>query len=320
MKKSIAILLALVLMMTVVFFGCGKKEEAEEANGDTTSQQLPAEGSSDANAPLENGDTSADTTDTSASTDVTNATGTSDATGTTDANGTTDVTGTTDANNTTDVTGATDTTEATTPSKPDFSTSEPDNSQQTVVPQNNTKLEKYRQMFASGCYSMTIVTIENGVEDIPIEFACKNGNVRMSMEMDEFPAIMLYKADNDTAYLLIEFIGKFYTELTEEIMGEEVDFTELTEGFDIPADAVITEGTGTFEGKTFATETIKTENKTSVFYFDNSGTLIATEITDKDGDVSITKLNNISTSIDDSLFEIPKEYTYMDLSWLMSMA
>lgn len=298
MKKSIAILLALILMMTVVLFGCGKKEE-EEVNGDSTSQQAPAEGSSDNSTTSEGGDTSADITDTTASTD---------ANGTTDAAGTTDVTGTTDE---------TDTTNATTPSKPDFTPSQPDNSQQTVVPQSSAKIEKYRQIFASGNYSMTITSADEGSADIPIEFACKNGNLRMSLEMEGLPAIMIYSAENNTTYILVEFMGKFYTELTEEFMGEELDLSEATKNFEIPADAVITEGTGTLDGKTYATETVTTGEKSTVFYFDNYGTLLATESL---SDHSVTRLSNISTDVDDSLFEIPEEYTYMDFSWLMNMA
>lgn len=301
MKKSIAILLALVLMMTVVLFGCGKKED-EEANGDATSQQAPAEGSSDNSTTSEGGDTSADITDATASTD---------ANGTTDAAGTTDVTGTTDE---------TDTTNATTPSKPDFTPSQPDNSQQTVVPQSSAKIEKYRQIFASGNYSMTITSADEGSADIPVEFACKNGNLRMSMEMEGFPAIMIHSAENNTTYILIEFMGKFYTELTEELMGEELDLSDAAKNFEIPANAVITEGTGTLDGKTYATETVTTSTKSTVFYFDNYGTLIATESEEDNGSKSVTKLSNISTDVDDSLFEIPEEYTYMDFSWLMNMA
>ena len=301
MKKSIAVLLALVLMMTVFFFGCGKKEEAEEVNGDATSQQAPAEGSSENSGTADNGGASTDTTD------VTNATGTTEATGNTEE-GTTDVTGTTDA---------------TKPSKPDFSTSEPNsnnNTQQNVVPQSTSKIEKYRQIFSSGCYSMTVTTVKEGAEDMAVEFACKNGNLRMGMDMEGSPATMIYTAANDTSYILIDFMGKFYTELTEELMGEEIDLSEATKNFEIAADAVITEGTDTLDGKTYATETITSGSKTTVFFFENDGTLIATKATNEKGEVSVTKLSNISTNVDDSLFEIPKGYVYMDFSWLMNMA
>ena len=300
MKKSIAIILSLVLMMTVVFFGCGKKEESAEANEEETTQQTGGEGLTQSNAPIDGSSDAAD---------VTNAT---DATDASDPAGTTDPTAATD--NVNDVTAATDVTDATKPSEPD------NNNQQTVAPQSNTKTEKYRSMFSSGTYSMTITTVNDGVEDTPVDFACKNGNLYMSMTMEGFPATVIYMADNDTVYMLFEMMGKFYTELTEELMGEEIDFSEATEGFNIPADAVITPGTGTFDGKTVYAETVTSGEKSSVFYFDDNGTLIGIETTDDNGTSSVSKLSNISSTVDDSVFEIPSEYKYMDLSWLMSMA
>lgn len=300
MKKSIAVLLALILMMTAVFFGCGKKEDSEEVNKDETSQQAPSgEGSTQSNASAEGNSDVADTTEateTTASADVT------------------------DVSDTTGATEPTDITNATPPSTSDPAPSKPDNnSQQTVAPQGSFKLDKYKQLFASGTYSMTITTVTDGVDDVPVDFACKNGNIRMSMEMEGFPAIMIYRADNDTAYVLLEILGKFYTELTEELMGEEIDFSQATKGFTVADDAVITSGTGTFGGKTVTAETVVGDGKTSVFYFDANGTLLGTEVTEG-GKVSVTKISNISTNVDDSLFDIPEEYKYMDLSWLMNMA
>ena len=290
MKKSIAAILALVLMMTVVFFGCGKKEDNEAVENDDSTQQSTTQ----SNAPVDNQ---------AGSTDITNTTVA------------TDVTGTTETTNATDVTGAT------VPSKPDFSTSQPNNSQQGTTPsQSTSKVDKYKAIFASGNYRMTVVTVTDGVEDPPIDFACKNGNVYMSMSMDGIPATMIYIAENNTAYMLFEMFGKFYTELTEELLGEEIDFSEATKGFDIASDAVTVAGKGQFDGKTVDTETVTSDDKVTVFYFDANGVLLGTEATDADGSVSVTKLSNLTTNVDDSLFEIPKDYKYMDISWLMNMA
>ena len=300
MKKSIAAILALVLMMTVVFFGCGKKEDDEAVNNDNTTQQITGESTTQSNAPVDNQ---------TGSTDITNTT---DVTGTTD---TTDVTGDTNVTDATDVTGAT------VPSKPDFSTSQPNNSQQGTTPsQPASKIDKYKAIFSTGTYRMTVITATDGVEDLPIDFACKNGNVYMSMSMDGIPATMIYIAENDTAYMLFEMLGKFYTELTEELLGEEIDFSEATKGFDVSGDGVVVTGKGQFDGKTVDTETVTSDDKVTVFYFDANGTLLGTETTEADGTVSVTKISNLTTSVDDSLFEIPKDYKYMDISWLMNMA
>ena len=306
MKKSIAAILALVLMMTVVFFGCGKKEDDEAVNNDNTTQQVTGESSTQSNAPGDNQAGSTDNTNTSDTTDVSDIT---------------NVTGVTNAIDSVGSSDSTDVTGATVPSKPDFSTSQPNNSQQGTTPsQPASKVDKYKAIFSTGAYRMTVITETDGVEDLPIDFACKNGNVYMSMSMDGIPATMIYIAENDTAYMLFEMLGKFYTELTEELLGEEIDFTEATKGFDVSGDGVVVTGKGQFDGKTVDTETVTSDDKVTVFYFDANGTLLGTETTEADGTVSVTKISNLTTSVDDSLFEIPKDYKYMDISWLMNMA
>ncbi len=297
MKRNIAIILALVLMMSVVLFGCGKKEDSEEANKEETVQQ------NDTNAPNQGGDIVI----------TPGANGTDEGTGTTAGS---DVTPSTDA---TETTGATAPSDTTNPSVPDTTPSQPSGTQQPAVPQTSSKIDKYRQIFASGTYSMTIITVEEGIEDIPVDFACKNGNIRMGMSMEGIPATMIYIAENDTMYMLFEMFGKFYTELTEELMGEEIDFSEATKEFQIPADATVVAGKEEFDGKTVDTETIKTDSKETVFYFDNSGNLIGIKTT-VDSESSVTKISNLSTNVDDSLFEIPSDYKFMDMSWLMNMA
>lgn len=302
MKRNIAIILALVLMMTVVFFGCGKKEEAEEASKDETSQQ--AEGTENTTA----GVPSSDNTDVTEATDATEATDPTDVTGATDP---------------TDATSATDPTDITKPSKNELTPSKPNEGTQQLPPLESyikgSNLEKYAEIFSSGTYSMTVTSVLDGTEDVPILLACKNGNMRMDISMEGIPATMIYIAENDTVYLLFELIGKLYTELTEEVMGDDFDFSDATESFVIPDNGTLTKGTGKLDGKTVVTETLVTENKTSVFYFDGNGNLLG--IGNKSGSTEdITKISGLSTDVDDSVFEIPSDYKYVDMAWLMNMA
>lgn len=297
MKKSIAVLLALILMMTAVFFGCGKKEEAEEANGEETSAQVNTD----------------ETTTESGDIIITPNTGANDTTAAVLPSDTPDVTEPSEEPSSEPSTTPSQPTVTLTPSQPDNGTAQPSTSYLA-----GSKLEKYNDIFKTGTYRMTVTTEIDGTEDMSFDLACKNGNVRMGTSMEGIPAIMIYRADTGTAYMLFEMLGKFYTELTEELMGEEIDFSEATEGFAVPENGTLTTGTDTLDGRTVSTESVTGDGKTVVFCFDNSGTLVATK-TIEDGVESITKISNLTTTVDDSLFEIPKGYIYMDLSSLMGM-
>ena len=298
MKKSIAVLIALILMMTAVFFGCGKKEKTEdEKETEEVVQQTEGDGTTAENGDIvfnpNTGATSASTPDVTApSVTPSTAPSTAPSTGSSEASTSPSL-------------------PAVTPSQP--STSTPSQSTSYLA---GTNLEKYSQYFKAGTYSMTITTVSNGVDDIPVDFACKNGNVRMGMSMEGIPAIMIYRADNDTAYMLFEMMGKFYTELTEELIGEEIDFSEATDGFEIPENGTLTVTKETFNGTAVTAETVTADGKTATFYFDNSGNLVGTKSV-KDGEASVSKISNFSTNVADSLFEIPNGYVYMDMSWLM---
>lgn len=297
MKKSIAVLLALILMMTVVFFGCGKKEEEKETDKEETTQQ--AGGTEDTT--VAGGITLAPPTGNDVQ--VTESTSSAPA-------ATPDVS--TPSSSTPTHEGSTN------PSKPATTPNQPSTPSQSPSYVSGSNIEKYNKIFSSGTYSMTMITITEGVEDIPVDISCKNGNIRMSMSMEGIPATLIYRADNDTAYMLFEMMGKFYTELTEELMGEEIDFTEATKGFELPANGTLTTSSTTFDGKSATAETITSEGKTAIFYFDAAGNLIGTESTD-DGEKTVTKISNFSATVNDSVFEIPKGYIYMDMSWLMDM-
>jgi len=294
MKKSIAIILALILMMTVIFVGCGKKEEESEKEETTAQQTGENTNATQGNVPSsgdsqENETTGADNTET---------------------------TGATESTDPTDITKDEENTE---PSKPDVTPSQPDNSQKPVTPVSS-RIDKYRQIFASGTYSMSVVTVGDSLEDMPMTVSCKNGNVRMEMSMEGMPIIMIYMGENDTVYMLFEILGKFYSEITPEMLGEDLDFSQITDGFKISENGAVTEGTAEFDGKTVITETIESEGKTSVYYFDEAGNLLGGETTDENGEVSVMKISNLTTTVDDSLFEIPSDYKYMDMSWIMNMA
>ncbi len=301
MKKSIAVILALILMMTAVFFGCGKKEEEKETDKEETTQQT---GGSE---------------DTTVSDDITLAPPASNDVQVTESTSSAPAA----TPNVSTPSSSTSTPEGSTnPSQPAQTPSNPSTPNQPSTPSQSpsyisgSKIEKFNKIFSSGTYSMTMITITEGVEDIPVDIACKNGNVRMSMSMEGIPATLIYRADNDTAYMLFEMMGKFYTELTEELMGEEIDFSEATKGFEVPANGTLTTSSTTFDGKSVTAETITSEGKTAVFYFDAAGNLLGTESTD-DGEKTVTKISNFSATVNDSVFEIPKGYIYMDMSWLM---
>lgn len=182
------------------------------------------------------------------------------------------------------------------------------------------RIQKYQDIIAGGTYLMTVTMIENGVQEDPITMAVKNGNVYISMNVDDLSAQMIYKAENDTMYMLLDFIKK-YCEVPEDMMGGEMDMSAIATDFTVGnINEVTAEETELNGNKVICESYIADDGSEFRYYFDQNDMLVRRDKFAPNGNTDVMLFSQLSTDVDDSLFEIPKGYGYLNISWLLSMA
>lgn len=307
MKKSITVIIAFVLLISVVLFGCSKNEDGGNTAGDQTTvsgqdsasvQQSTSQQSLADKYPSQSAGNTATTEQNSSET--------------TAQSSQQDVTKESNANQS-----------STNPSVPSSSTnpSTPSAPSEPATPPSSTdkngayRIEKYQKIFESGTYKMTVLMEDEG-EKMPVTFSVKNGNTHMSMDMKGMAVGMLYRADIDKAYMLIDFLNA-YTDVTEDMMGEDFDMAGLTDQLKAEVKGDISVEKDTFEGKSATCESFSDGNQRVKYYFDSKDNILGVEKIDSDGKVDKLVIDGFDTVVEDSLFEIPKGYIYMNLSAFM---
>lgn len=308
MKKSVAAILALVVLMTAVLFGCGKKEEdntpdtqttvsnenTTSAEEPTTQQSLaekyPSQTSPDGSEEATSASSEAETTEKKPEQQETTKESSS-------------------------------VQSSTSPSLPSEKEDEDTSSPTTSAPsQSNNgayRIANCQKIFEAGTYKMTMYMddSESG-EPMPAKISVMNGNVYMGMEMDGLSAGMLYRADNDKCYMIIDIFNA-YTDVSEDMMGEDFDLSEFTEQFKVNVSGEISVEKATFEGKPVTCESYADGKMRVKYYFDSKDNFVGTEKINSDGKVNKLVVEDFGTDVDPSVFEIPKGYIYLPLSSLM---
>ena len=188
----------------------------------------------------------------------------------------------------------------------------------TQAAKQHYRVEKYQEMFKSGQYLMTFKTSDEELGNAPLTFATKNGSFLMGSKLENMSFKMLYRANEDKTYIMIDDLKK-YSEMPEEMMGEEsLDLKTLTSEMfkEIPLDNVKV-STVKMGNKTLNCETVEASDGTKTRYFFDGDTLVRIDTINADGtsDSSIY-ISQLTSDVPDSTFEIPKNYSYLNLSWL----
>ncbi len=189
------------------------------------------------------------------------------------------------------------------------------------APQKQTyRISKYQDMFSSGQYLMQFKTSDPELGDTPITFATKNGNIMIDSKIQNLSCKMLYLSNEDKTYILIDNMKK-YSELPAEMMGEEgFDMSEMTKGFGGDLSGELKTSTVKIGDKTLNCETRINDDGSQTRYLFDGDTLVRIDDVASDGTVSSTYISRLTSDVPDSTFEIPKNYGYLNLSWLASMA
>lgn len=193
-----------------------------------------------------------------------------------------------------------------------------DNQQNGLTPY---RIQKYQDIIGGGTYLLNVTMIENGVQEDPITMAVKNGNFYVSMTVEDMSAQMIYRADSGTTYMLMDFIKK-YCEVPESMMGEDMDMSQISKGFQVEyLDKEIKAEQTTLNGNPVVCESyIADDGSEFLYYFDSKDMLVRRDKNGPDGSTDVMIFSQITTEVDDSLFEIPSGYGYLNISWLLSMA
>ncbi len=194
----------------------------------------------------------------------------------------------------------------------------PDSQQNGLAPY---RIQKYQDIIGGGTYLLNVTMIENGVQEEPITMAVKNGNFYVSMSVDDMEAQLIYKADTDTTYMLMDFIKK-YCEVPKDLMGEEMDMSQISQGFQVEnLDKEITVTQTELNGNPVFCESYTADDGSEfLYYFDSNDMLVRRDKNGPDGSTDVMIFSQITTDVSDSLFEIPSGYGYLNISWLLSMA
>lgn len=181
------------------------------------------------------------------------------------------------------------------------------------------RITKYQEMFKNGTYLMEFKTSDPELGDSPITFASKNGNYVVDTKIQNYKCKMLYLAKDKTTYLIIDDFKK-YTKLPEDMMGDDFDMSAMMANFAKEIDTSKVEtSTAKIGDQTLNCETIKDDQGEMRYYF-NGDTLVRMDSVDKEGNVDSTYISKLTSDVPDSLFQIPSNYGYLNLSWLEALA
>ena len=188
----------------------------------------------------------------------------------------------------------------------------------TAAPQTY-RITRYQEMFKTGTYLMEFKTSDPELGDSPITAASKNGNFVIDTKIQNYKCKMLYLAKDKTTYLIIDDFKK-YCKLPEDLMGEDFDMSSMmaTFGKDIDTSKIET-STAKIGDQTLYCETIK-DDKGEMRYYFNGDTLVRIDSVNSDGTVDSTYISKLTSDVPDSLFQIPSNYGYLNLSWLEALA
>jgi len=181
------------------------------------------------------------------------------------------------------------------------------------------RLTKYQEMFKTGTYLMEFKTSDPELGDSPITAASKNGNFVIDTQIQSYKCKMLYLAKDKTTYLIIDDFKK-YTKLPEDLMGEEFDMSSMMATFGKPVDVdKIEVSTVKIGDQTLNCETVKDEKGEMRYYF-NGDTLVRIDSVDLNNETESTYISKLTSDVPDSVFQIPSNYGYLNLSWLEALA
>ncbi len=188
-----------------------------------------------------------------------------------------------------------------------------DNTTTTSSAENETQkamdlAEKYRKLFESGCYYIVFTSEEQGFEE-PVTAAVKNGNIYMTTALEGMKCEMIYQKKKDAVYVVMTDYH-VYCKMPSDTMNE-LDMSAFGQ---TEKATEITVSNVSIDGKDCKSVTYETASGDLTIYYFYEDNLVRMDQIDTDGYVGIMSISQVSSTVDDSLFELPKTYVPINLS------
>ena len=204
----------------------------------------------------------------------------------------------------------------------------------TKAQQQKDELKPYRiayyrdNIFSGGTYLMEFTTndetMNDSIGDSPLTMATKNNNVYVSTKFQSLNCEMLMLAPTSskkdakpTIYLILDKF-KIYCKMPDDTVGDDLNVGGAMKDFGSEIkDSDITVSKVSIDGKELICESYVSEKDgATIKYFFDGETLVRRDDVDKDGKVNSLYISKLTNEVPDSLFEIPKNYRYLNMSLL----
>ncbi len=197
------------------------------------------------------------------------------------------------------------------------------------------RIKKYHDnVFSGGTYLMEFTTNDASMKetmgDLPITMATKNNNIYVQTQIQSMQCEVLMLAPtgsdkdaNPTIYLIFDRF-KIYCKMPADALGEgeTLNMGGAMKNFGGDVDNNdITVSKVSIDGKELICESYvsKKDGETVKYFFDGE-TLVRRDDISKDGTVNSIFISKLTNEVSDSLFEIPKNYRYLNMSVLEKLA
>lgn len=226
----------------------------------------------------------------------------------------------TDSKSTTDASATTaassqNTAEGTTGKTTDATTKPQNTSAAITAPEKTTAhgktylAEKYKTLFQSQTYYVEFYTDDDELTPYPVTMAIKNGNIYMKTKFEGMDCTMLYQKKKDSVYVVLSDYH-VYCKVPSSML-DDLDVSDFGDTADVEKVRVSNVIIG--ERDCISEEYKLKDGSVSTYYFYNEE-LVRLDQISADGETSIMNITKISSSVDDSLFELPKGYIPVNLS------
>lgn len=168
--------------------------------------------------------------------------------------------------------------------------------------------EKYKKLFASGTYY-----IEFSSDDMeePVTAAVKNENIYMKTKLEGMNCTMIYQSQKDNLYVVLNDY-RVYCKMPTTML-DELDMSQFGNSSSVVDVTVYDAKIG---DRTCRCEAYKLDNGgISVYYF-YKNSLVRMDQISEDGSISVMNISKVSSTVEDSLFELPKGFIPFNLSKL----
>lgn len=219
-----------------------------------------------------------------------------------------DPTGTTSGSVASTEESTTGTTEATT-KKPDSGTTTKPGNKKDPKDKDKYLSSKYAKLFASGTY---YVEFSTDSEDMPdtVTAAVKNGNIYMKTKLEGMNCVLIYQRAKENIYVVLTDY-RIYCKMPPSML-DDIDMADFANsGADYTSVKV---SDVTIGGKKCVRETYNFKDGTTSDYYFYNKELVRLDQRDEQGVPTVMNIIKVSSSVDDSLFELPKGYVPINLS------